>query len=227
MRGFGNLVWVLAASLLLTGCFEDAKPADDAGGSATAPAPGSPPPGSGTPTNKPPIISLASQSVLVGRELRVRPTASDPDGQKLTFSIQNQPAWLKLDSRTGEIAGTPTEADVGMHEKIRLTVSDGQAQASVTFSVTVTAVANGRASLSWEAPSQRADGTPLTDLAGFRIYYGTEPGNLRQVVEVKDPGARSWVVEDLTSGTWYFAATAFDAAGLESVRSNPASKKIG
>ena len=169
---------------------------------------------------------MSSQSVLVGRELRVQPSASDPDGQALSFSISNQPAWLAFDSRTGKISGTPTSADVGSYQNIRVTVSDGQAQASATFSITVTEATTGRATLSWNAPSQRTDGTPLTDLAGFRVYYGNNAADMRYVIDVKDPGARSWVIENLTVGTWYFAATAFDRTGAESAKSNTASKTI-
>jgi hypothetical protein len=33
------------------------------------------------------------------------------------------------------------------------------------------------ATLTWDAPTTNADGTPLTDLAGYRIYYGTTSGN--------------------------------------------------
>jgi hypothetical protein len=88
------------------------------------------------------------------------------------------------------------------------------------------ASADGRATLSWTAPTERTDGSPLTDLAGFKIYFGVSSADLRYVIEVKDPGARSWVVDNLTPGTWYFAASTLDASGLESVRSNPVSKQI-
>ena len=92
--------------------------------------------------------------------------------------------------------------------------------------MTVTATAAGRATLSWNAPTQRTDGTPLVDLAGFRVYFGSSAGDLRYVIEVRDPGARSALVEDLTIGTWYFAATAYDTSGAESNRSKTASKTI-
>lgn len=211
--------WILIASLMITACNE--------GGGGASSGPSAAPPGSdSTAVNQAPQINMSSQTVLVGRELRVRPSASDPEGKFLTFSIANRPGWVSFDSRTGEISGTPREADVGTYESVRITASDGQSEAHVTFSITVTQTAAGRATLSWEAPSQRTDGTPLTDLAGFRVYYGNSSGNLRYVIEVKDPGARSWVIENLTPATWYFAATAFDTSGAESDRSNTASKTI-
>lgn len=214
-----HLAWVLAASLVLTAC-------GGSGGRGSSGADALPPASGGVTGNQAPRLSMSSQTVLVGRELRVRPSASDPEGKSLTFSVANRPAWVSFDPRTGEISGTPRDADVGTCENVRITASDGQSEAYVTFSITVTQAAAGRATLSWEAPSQRTDGTPLTDLAGFRVYFGNSPHDLRYVTEVKDPGARSWVIENLTPATWYFAATAFDASGAESDRSNTASKTV-
>lgn len=179
-------------------------------------------------SNRAPTISApATVETLAGREVVVRPSASDPDGQRLTFSITNQPSWATFDPVTGELRGVPSAADVGTYQRIRITASDGSLQSFVQLDITVGAVAVGRATLSWAAPAERTDGSLLTNLAGFRIYYGTAPFDLRYSVEIRDPGANSWVIEDLTQGTWYFAATAFDTSGVESVRTNPVSKSIG
>lgn len=178
------------------------------------------------PANRAPTISIApSSNVLVGRELTVTPTASDPDGDPLTFSVSNRPAWMSFSAQTGVLTGTPGAGDVGVYNAT-ITVSDGKAQASGQAGITVSAAVAGRATLSWEAPAQRTDGSPLTNLAGFKLYYGTSAGDLRYVIQVADPGARSRVVEDLTEGSWYFAATAYDQSGAESARSNVASKTI-
>ena len=163
--------------------------------------------------------------MLVGRELTVTPTASDPDGDPLTFSVSNRPAWMSFSTQTGVLTGTPAAGDVGLFN-VTVTVSDGKAQASDQAGITVSAAVAGRATLSWDAPSQRVDGSPLTNLAGFKLYYGTSAGDLRFVIQVADPGARSRVVEDLTAGSWYFAASAYDQAGSESTRSNVVSKTI-
>ncbi|MFO0452672.1 MAG: hypothetical protein ACK52I_29135, partial [Pseudomonadota bacterium] len=76
------------------------------------------------------------------------------------------------------------------------------------------------------APTQRTDGTPLTNLAGFRVYYGRQPGSLTQRVDVTNPTVTTVVVENLTAGTWHFAATAVDENGVESDLSVSASKAI-
>jgi hypothetical protein len=78
----------------------------------------------------------------------------------------------------------------------------------------------GTATLTWSRPSERADGTPLEDLAGYRIYYGTDENNLTRVLDIRDGEQTEQLVEDLDSGTWYFAITAFSSKGTESDKSN-------
>jgi hypothetical protein len=216
--------------MALSGCGDERDPAVSAPPRGTAlPNPSAPPTSVATSSaaNGTPAITVTAQhSVLVGRELIVRPLAADPEGKALSFSVSNKPAWMTFSSTTGQLQGTPSAAHVATYENIRVTASDGQAQASATTSISVLASAAGRATLSWSAPAQRTDGSALTNLAGFRIYYGNSADDLRFVIEVKDPGARSWVVEDLTAGTWYFAATAFDSVNAESARSGVASKSI-
>ncbi|MEJ2516283.1 MAG: fibronectin type III domain-containing protein [Gammaproteobacteria bacterium] len=82
----------------------------------------------------------------------------------------------------------------------------------------------GVATVRWTAPTRRTDGTPLDGLGGFRIRFGQSQTSLSNVITVKNPGATSYVVEGLGSGTWYFAVTAYDLKGLESSLSNLASK---
>ena len=83
-----------------------------------------------------------------------------------------------------------------MPECLPISVSDGPNSASLAaFSVTVTQVALGSATLSWTAPTQNDDGSPLTDLAGFKIYYGTAPGNHPTSIQIANPGITTYVVE--------------------------------
>ena len=181
----------------------------------------------GPPANRAPTINVATSfDVLVGRSVTVTPTASDPDGDSLTFSVTNKPNWMTFSASTGVLTGTPQAGDVGFYD-VTIAVSDGRgAQASDQTRVNVQQQVAGRATLSWDAPTQRVDGSPLTNLSGFKLYYGTSSSNLSNVVQVNDPGARSWIIENLTVGTWYFAASAYDQSGVESARSNVASKTI-
>src|SRR6266702_4720428 len=88
----------------------------------------------------------------------------------------------------------------------------------VTAAPPVTTV-NGVATLDWQPPTQNSDGSALTNLAGYTVYYGTSPDELTESVKVSNPGVATYVLSNLASGTWYFAVTAYSSAGVESDRS--------
>jgi hypothetical protein len=145
----------------------------------------------------------------------------------LTFSIANAPAWASFSTTTGQLSGTPGVEHVGTTTGIVITVSDGEADASLAaFSVAVQAVATGSATLSWTPPTTNTDGSPLTNLAGYKVYWGTSQGNYSSSVTLNNPGLTSYVVGNLPPGTWYFVATALNSSGAESAFSGVASKTI-
>jgi hypothetical protein len=86
----------------------------------------------------------------------------------------------------------------------------------------------GTATLSWNAPTTNADGSPLTDLAGYKVYYGSVSIAYTQTVDVGmtgSPSAPSYVINNLADGnTYYFAVTAYDSSGNESGYSGEVSK---
>jgi hypothetical protein len=193
-------------------------------GTATAPAPTSPP----SAANRAPVISgTPPASIAAGGSYSFTPSASDPDGQALTFSIRGAPAWASFNTANGALSGKPGPANVGTTSGIVITVSDGKSQTSLpAFSIAVVQGGTGTATVSWTPPSERTDGSSLTDLAGYRMRYGTNPSNLSGFVEIYGTGVSRFVVDGLTSGTWYFGLTAFDRSGRESSLSNLASKRI-
>jgi len=66
------------------------------------------------------------------------PTAADPDGDALTFSIANKPSWATFDTATGTLTGTPANDDVGTTGGITITVSDAVLTTNLpTFSITI------------------------------------------------------------------------------------------
>lgn len=85
---------------------------------------------------------------------------------------------------------------------------------------------NGTATVSWLAPTQNTDGSALTNLTGFRIFYGTNASNLTQTVQISDPTASTYTVQNLPAGTWYFAMTAYSSTGTESSASSIGSKIV-
>lgn len=84
----------------------------------------------------------------------------------------------------------------------------------------------GVATLSWTPPTTNADGTPLTDLAGFKVYYGTSSQNYTAVVDNKM--STSFFFESpFSPGTVvYFSVTAYGVSGGESDFSNEVSKVL-
>ncbi len=84
----------------------------------------------------------------------------------------------------------------------------------------------GSAALSWTAPTARTDGSPLTNLAGYKLFYGRMSGIYDFQIDISNPGILTYVVENLVSGDWYFALAAYDSQGLQSDRSNEVLRKI-
>ena len=93
-------------------------------------------------------------------------------------------------------------------------------------SVTGLAAIAGTATVNWTAPTTNTDGSSLTNLAGFRIAYGTSQTNLDRSVDLDNASLSTYTVNNLSSGTWYFAVYAVNASGVESDISNIGSKAI-
>lgn len=178
--------------------------------------------------NAPPVISgNPASGVVIGDPYSFEPNASDADGDTLTFSIENRPSWASFESGTGRLSGQPTLADVGVYSNVTISVSDGQANDSLTgFSITVDQAGLFSTTLSWVAPTQNADGSTLTDLAGYSVYWGTTPGQYTNSVRIDNPSVTTYVVDNLAAGTYEFVATAFNRTGVESGFSNPATKVL-
>jgi hypothetical protein len=179
------------------------------------------------PNTAPVISGSPATSVNAGVAYSFRPSASDANGDPLTFSITNKPTWATFDAATGQLSGTPTAAQVGTYSNIVISVSDSKASAALpAFSIAVTQVSVGAATLSWTPPTQNTDGSALTNLAGYRLYYGLSAGSLNQTIEIANPGVTTYVIENLSPGTYFFAVRAYSSAGGESVNSNVASKVV-
>ena len=178
------------------------------------------------PNSRPSISGTPPSSVRAGETYSFTPESSDPDGDNLTFSIQNNPSWANFDTSTGTISGTPSSGDVGVYADISISVSDGTDSASLPqFDITVDQIGTGSATLSWTAPTKNEDGTPLTDLASFKVYYGTSSRSYTVEIPV-DLGTTTLVVDNLTPDTYYFAATAINSSDIESRFSSEAIKIV-
>jgi len=203
-----------AIGLVATGCGGGGGDDDSAGGGG----------GGGTSWS---VSGTPPTQIMAGSQFSFSPTINNPNGVTLTFGITNPPSWATFSTTTGAVTGTPGAGDVGTYTNINVSVSDGQT--TVTrgpYSIQVVATATGSATLTWTPPTQNTDGTSLTNLTGYKIYWGTSQSNLTNSATLTNPGLATFVVDQLTPATWYFAATATNSAGAESAFSNIGSKTI-
>jgi hypothetical protein len=169
-------------------------------------------------SNAAPLISGQPMlSVIAGDSYVFRPAASDSNGDLLSFGIVNKPAWASFSPATGQLDGTPSNTATGTYTDIVIHVSDGRSSTSLTaFTLVVAPAGNDRAILRWAPPTHYTNGTPLTSLTGYWIYYGTSATSLNRTWRVTDPLVTQHVVSGLALGTHYFSMTAYDLAGIES-----------
>ena len=216
---------MLIAAALLTGCL-DGLPSPNGGGPReqasdnTAPVQAS--------DNNAPQISGDPQYIAVeGYEYGFTPSTSDEDGDSLTFTIENKPTWAAFDEATGQLQGIPQVGDAGAYDGIVISVSDGRATASMpAFSIAVSRDELGAVTLEWQPPQSNTDGSFAADLGGYVVYWGTEPGNYDQQLRIDNVGLTAYVVDSLRPATYYFAATAFNSAGIESDFSNEVMRSV-
>lgn len=222
VRNWRAGITIAIASLVLAGC------SPDSGNTGVKTPAEGPAPGDTTANRAPVISGTPSPTATVGTQWRFRPSASDPDGDPLTWSIRGKPSEATFSASTGELSWTPTST--GTWSNIVITVTDARgASASLpAFSVAVVpAAGSGSAQLSWRAPAAYTDGSPLPagDVAAYRIYHGTSASNLNRIVEV-DGNASTYTVTGLRSGTHYFAVTTVTSTGTESAFSQVGTKTI-
>lgn len=223
MQGtLGRYLPMAFACSLLSGCWLDKDvPASAAANRAAATST----------ANKAPTISANTVTAAVaGVEYVLSVTASDPEGAKLAFTIANKPSWASFDTQTGTLRGTPTAANVGTAANVTIAVSDGVNTAALSpFSIAVSAsspgvAAQGTATLSWQPPTQRVDGSPLSTLAGFKVHVGQSSRSYSRVIDISGASNTRYTVTGLTAGRWYFAISATDDMGLSSDLSAEVSK---
>jgi hypothetical protein len=221
-------------SLSLTACFDGGSKRGGSTGTdpvatPTDPTPTPPTDPTPSPPNQAPTISgTPLTAAKTNQAYSFQPTAVDPDGDTITFKISNKPAWASFDTKTGKLAGTPSSSSTGTFSGITIVATDGQDASQLgPFVITVTSTATtGSATLSWQPPTENADGSPLTNLAGFVIRYGTKSDTLTLEVKISNPGITTAMIEDLAPATWYFTVSAYTSTGVESLPSAVGSKTV-
>jgi hypothetical protein len=166
-------------------------------------------------TNAAPTVNLAASPSTVQTGANTTLTWSSTNATSCTASG----GWLG--SRA--TSGSSTTGALNTTTIYALACTGAGGTANKTATVTVGAVSNGTATLSWKAPTTNTDGTPVTPLSGYTIYYGTSPSALSHSISA-GATATSYEITGLAPGTWYFAIAADAKVGTKSAMSNIGSK---
>jgi hypothetical protein len=176
------------------------------------------------------ISGTPATTATVGKYYSFTPTVVAPAGSSLTYSVSNKPSWTQFSSTTGSLAGTPGAANAATDSDIVMTVSDGAKSASLAaFNIAVqsaSSAATGEATLSWSKPTDNTNGTPLTNLAGYVVRYGTNPAALTSQISVASANTTDVEINNLSPGNWYFEVASVNTANMESEFSSAVSKTV-
>jgi VCBS repeat-containing protein len=91
--------------------------------------------------NLPPVLAhIGNKSVLEGAALTFSVSATDPDGDPLTYSSSNLPAGASFNGTTRAFSWTPASGQAGSYANVRFTVTDGALPTSENITITVEAI---------------------------------------------------------------------------------------
>lgn len=186
--------------------------------------------GSSLPAHGLKISGTPATTATVGQYYSFTPTVIAPAGSSLSYQVANAPRWIQFNKSTGKLSGTPRGSDVSTDRGIVIAVSNGaETMVLPQFNIIVeptTSASSGIAALSWSKPTVNTNGSPLTNLAGYTVRYGTNAQALSQQVSIGSPNSTGIEIQNLAPGNWYFEVAAVNTASIESSFSNVASKTI-
>jgi len=91
--------------------------------------------------NTPVFEFISNQSVVAANLLEFTISASDDDGDDLTYSASNLPSGASFDANTGIFSWTPLYSQIGSYPNVRFEASDGQASDVMYVNIEVLAPA--------------------------------------------------------------------------------------
>lgn len=151
-------------------------------------------------------------------------TVSNTGTGTLSWTASDSAAWLTLSPTTGTNAGTiaasvnTTGLAAGTYSATVTVSATGATTKTLPVTLNLTSASTGTATLSWTANTD-------TDLAGYKVYVGTQSGVYGAPVTLGK--VTTYQISNLTLGTTYFfSITAYDSAGNESLHSGEVSKSI-
>lgn len=145
-------------------------------------------------------------------------------------ATQGSVTWPDGDNSPKQVEVPVTAHASGKGFNFALTDVSGSAgfgsPATATISVPKASTTTSSVTLSWLAPTENTDGSALTNLVGFHIYYGTSERSLTEEVSIDTVGQLTVVIDELSSGTWFFEVVAINSSGNQSGPSTTVSATI-
>ncbi len=192
--------------------------------------------GGGTSEEAPPVVPPANTIAVVtiltddggvyddGEIITLTATAIDSEDGDISNSIQ----WnSNVDGALGAGASLEAQLSTGQHTITASVTDSGNLSANTDITALMNAPQYGEAQLSWNVPTENTDNSALTDLVGYKIYYGQSSSDLNQSITISNPDTTTFLIQSLaTQTTFYFAVTAVNSLGIESEYSNVSSKFI-
>jgi hypothetical protein len=146
---------------------------------------------------------------------------------RVTVTLPGAPTYTTTFSSTSTYSRVVTvkfRADAAATLKVSYVQTAGGG--SINMQAAALSTAGSSATLTWQPPALNMDGTPLTDLAAFKVYWGTTQGTYPYSAHIANVAARTHTVTGLNTGKWYFVVTALNSKGVESPQSNVWSKTV-
>jgi hypothetical protein len=147
---------------------------------------------SNLPQATPVITSDAITKIVINNAYNYTLTASDADGDDLTLAAPILPQWLSFNSTTGILSGTPTTANIGVHN-VSLSVDDGTEQAIQAFSLMVSLAPNTAPSITSQAERFVSAGVTYS----YRVQVFDAEGD---TLTLSLTSAPDWLTLDNASG---------------------------
>src|SRR5262249_44068298 len=148
-------------------------------------------------------VARATVNVTASTSPSVSLTASPrgvaPGGTTtLTWSSANVSSCTASGGWSGSkaLSGSETSAALNSDQTYTLACTGSNGNASMATTVTIRTAA-----LTWTAPTLNVDGSTLTNLTGYKVYWGTAPRSYSQTATVNGASTTSYTTS-LTPGTW-------------------------
>ena len=220
LTGLPRAVAVVVCSLLITACSNGSDIASSSDpGTSSDPGPTQTPPEESPPEESPPEETPPDEDAPLSANFSVDQNEVDRGGSvQLRWSstgalrCEADGAWAGSIDRSGNRQVGPLDRTSTF--TLRCSGRDGEEVVEmISVSVLGTFVVN------WQAPQENVDGTPLTDLAEFRLFYGTDSRDYTESVTISGASATTRTIK-APLGDYFVAMKSVNADGVESEFSN-------